>query len=145
MAEGIRNSFLGRGWSFPPYFDPETGTVEMVEEETDIHQSLHILFSTSLGERIMQTRYGCNLRDYQFEPTNNSFLGFLEDLIENAILYHEPRINLETIDITKPDENDLIEGRLRILLEYTIPGVNSRYNYVYDFYLNEADQPITNP
>ncbi len=144
MSEKLNNTFLGRGWSFPPTFDRTLGSIAMVEDEVDIHQSVHILFSTSLGERIMQTRYGCNLKDYQFEPTNNSFLGFLEDLVENAILYHEPRINLETIDITQPDQNDLIEGRLRILLEYTIPGVNSRFNYVYDFYLNEANEPISN-
>ncbi len=145
MSEKLHNSFLGRGWSFPPTFDRDLRSVTLVEDEVDIQQSLHILFSTSLGERIMRPDYGCNLRDFQFEPTNNTFLSYLEDLIENAILFHEPRIALDNIDISRPDDMDLIEGRLRILLEYSIPGVNSRFNYVYDFYLNEANESISNP
>jgi uncharacterized protein len=27
-------------------------------------------------------------------------------------------------------------------VEYTIPGTNSRFNYVYDYYKNEALKPI---
>ena len=48
------DSFLGTGWSFPPAFDRESGSVEMVQEEEDIRQSLEILLSTSIGERVMQ-------------------------------------------------------------------------------------------
>ncbi len=136
------NSFLGRGWSFPPTFDSEIGAINMVEDVQDIQESLHILLSTSLGERVMQSNYGCNLKDYQFEPVNNALLSFLEDLIQNAILYFEPRILLESIEITQPEDFELIEGKLRIELEYSIPTVNSRYNYVFDYYLREADQPI---
>ena len=135
-------SFLGRGWSFPPEFNKESKQVEMVKEEKDIKESLSILLSTSLGERVMQPTYGCNLADYQFEPTNNSLIGFLKDLIENAILIFEPRIKLEKIEITDPGSFDLIEGKLQISLDYSIAGTNSRYNYVYDFYKREADQPI---
>jgi len=54
-------SFLGTGWSFPPEFDPVSGSVVLVSNEKDIGESLDILLSTSLGERVMQPRYGCNL------------------------------------------------------------------------------------
>ena len=57
------NSFLGTGWKFPPEFNNQTGTVEMVSDYTDIKESLDILLSTSLGERVMQPDYGCNLND----------------------------------------------------------------------------------
>ena len=135
-------SFLGTGWSFPPQFNAESGEVELVSEVEDINQSLHILLSTSLGERVMQPTYGCNLKDYQFEPTNVSLISFLKDLIENAILIYEPRIKLERIEITDPASYDLIEGKLQILVDYTVAQTNSRFNYVYDFYLREANQPI---
>ena len=78
-------AYLGTGWSFPPAFDKATKTVSLVSAEKDIDESLEILLSTSLGERVMQPEYGCNLKDYQFESMDNSFLGFIKDLVERAI------------------------------------------------------------
>jgi uncharacterized protein len=136
------NSFLGTGWSFPPSFDKETGSVVMVTDEEDIKQSLNILLSTSLGERVMQPEYGCNLTDYLFESLGSSVIGYIKDRVKNAILYYEPRINVEKIEVTSGASFDLIEGRFTISLEYTIPGTNSRFNYVYDYYKNEALRPV---
>src|SRR5687767_12823797 len=136
------NSFLGTGWSFPPSFDKEIGTVTMVSNEEDIRQSLNILLSTSLGERVMQPRYGCNLEDYLFDPLNSSVIGYIKDLVENAILIYEPRILAERIDVTAIDSFDIIEGKFKIEVEYSIPGANSRFNYVYDYYKNEALKAI---
>ncbi|MCX7099062.1 MAG: GPW/gp25 family protein [Methylococcales bacterium] len=136
------DSFLGTGWSFPPAFDKASGSVEMVQEQEDIRQSLEILLSTSIGERVMQPLYGCNLRDYQFEPVSNTFIGFLVDMVERAILYFEPRILVENITITEPGDIQIFEGKLLISIDYVIAGTNSRYNYVYDFYLREADRSI---
>ena len=138
----MNNSFLGRGWSFPPSFDKTVGRVNMVSDEEDINQSLNILLSTSLGERVMQPTYGCNLVDFQFEPLNVGLIGYLKDLVENAILYFEPRIIVENIQVTEVDSFDLIEGKFTISVDYIIDGTNSRYNYVYDFYLREANRPI---
>ena len=133
-------SFLGRGWSFPPQFDPEEAGVQMVENVEDIQQSLDILLSTSLGERVMQPKYGCNMTDFQFEPVNNALLGILRSQVEKAILYHEPRIVVEKIEVTQPDSFDLIEGRITIEIDYVIARTNSRYNYVFDYYLREANR-----
>ncbi len=135
------NSFLGTGWSFPPSFERETGTVQMVSAEDDIRQSLNILLSTSLGERAMQPKYGCNLNDYLFEPLNSSVIGYIKDLVEHAILYYEPRIIADKIEVTAQDSMEIIEGRFTISIEYLIPETNSRFNYVYDYYSNEALKP----
>jgi uncharacterized protein len=135
-------SFLGIGWSFPPAFDKAAKTVEIVSDVEDIRQSLHILLSTSLGERVMQPIYGCNLREYQFEPVSNTFLGFLKDLVERAILFFEPRIVVERIAITDPDDSLIFEGKIIISVDYVIAGTNTRNNFVYDFYLREADRNI---
>ena len=133
-----RQKFLGRGWAFPPSFSRRTDNnsgVDMVEAKEDIDQSLEILLATSLGERVMQPTYGCNLKDYQFEPMNASLVGRLRDLIANAILYHEPRIYVQKIDISEADN---LIGKLLIEIEYTVRTTNSRYNFVYDFYLKES-------
>lgn len=134
-------SFLGRGWAFPPTFSKKSNEILLVEAREDIEQSLAILFSTSLGERVLQPEYGCDLRNFQYEPINTSLIGLLRDVIENAILYHEPRINLELLEITEANSPDSIDGKLQIFLEYSIRGVNSRFNFVYDFYLREGVGP----
>jgi len=136
------NSFLGTGWSFPPEFNPVSNTVEMVSGTQDIDQSLNILLSTCLGERVMQPQYGCDLTDYVFESLNSSVIGYLKDRVSNSILFYEPRIKVEHLEVTASDSFDLIEGRFIISVEYSIPGTNSRFNYVYDYYKNEALKPI---
>lgn len=136
------NSILGTGWAFPPAFDRESGSVALVSNEEDIKESLNILLSTSLSERVMQPRYGCNLNDYLFEPLSSSVIGFIKDRVENSILIYEPRILVEKIEVTDDRSFDLIEGRFIISVEYTIPGTNSRFNYVYDYYRNEALKPV---
>jgi len=65
----------------------------------------------------------------------------LADLIENAILYFEPRIDLEEVDVDTSSEAD---GVLMILIRYRVRNTNSRYNYVYPFYKNEASQIYLN-
>lgn len=138
----VNNSFLGTGWSFPPTFNREAGSVELVSDEEDIRQSLNILLSTTLGERVMQPRYGCDLTNYVFESMNSSVIGYLKDRVKNAILYFEPRIVAEKIEVTAADSFDLIEGKFTISIDYSIPGTNSRFNYVYDYYKNEALKPV---
>lgn len=140
--ENSKNSFLGKGWAFPPTFNKATGTVEMVIDEEDIRQSLHILLSTSLGERVMQPDYGCNLNDYIFESLNSTTIGYIKERVANSILYYEPRIVVERIEVTNAGSADNLAGRFLIELTYSIPGTNSRFNYVYDFYKNEAVKPI---
>ena len=133
-------SFLGRGWAFPPEFSEVggKGQVKMVEATDDINQSLEILLATSLGEGILQPVYGCSLRDFQFDPMSASMIGYIRDLVDNALLYHEPRIKVLNISITDSRSQEAIEGKLIIDISYLIRGTNSRFNYVYDFYLREG-------
>lgn len=131
----LTRPFLGRGWSFPTEFDRQAKGVFMLEEETDIQSSLHILLSTRLGERVMLPGYGCNMDSLVFEAMNLTLLTYMKDIVENAILYHEPRIELDKVVIDTTQQN---EGLLLIEIKYMVRTTNSRYNYVYPFYLNEG-------
>ncbi len=132
---GKSAGFLGRGWSFPPRFDPAKGEVAMVEREEDIHESLRILFLTRKGERVMHPNYGCNLHDLVFEPVDSQTVSAIETTIEQAILFFEPRIDVVQITV---ETEDWLEGRLSIGLEYTIRATNSRRNIVFPFYIREG-------
>ncbi len=128
------NSFLGRGWSFPPVFSRGENSVQMVDEEEDIRQSLVILLSTIKGERVMQPDFGANMEDLLFEPLTVSFAKKISDQIERAILFYEPRIKTDDISFNQDNENGLVEIRI----DYTIIATNNRRNIVYPYYLNEG-------
>ena len=126
-------SFLGTGWSFPPSFTKGGAEVTMVSGVEDIHQSLQILLSTSLGERVMQEDFGCDLSRVMFEEMDQDLMNSLNSIISDAILYYEPRITLDELDISESQP-----GLLLISMTYTIKSTNSRFNMVYPFYINEA-------
>ncbi|KAA3613651.1 MAG: hypothetical protein DWQ05_15325 [Calditrichaeota bacterium] len=130
------STFLGTGWSFPPAFTQAGADVKMSADAEDIHQSLQILFSTSLGERIMREDYGCDLQNLLFEEIDQGLVNQISRLITDGILYHEPRIELEKIEVSESKKES---GLLLISLEYTIRSTNSRFNMVYPFYVNEAN------
>jgi len=126
-------SYIGRGWSFPPTFNGNAGSVAMLEQEADINSSLEILFCTMQGERIMLPEYGCNLDELLFENLDTRMKTLITDKIESAILYHEPRIELENVTM---DDSQELEGVILIKIKYLVKTTNSRFNYVFPFYKN---------
>jgi phage baseplate assembly protein W len=136
----IITSFLGTGWKFPMQFNKTTGTVEMLSDEDDIQNSLQVLLSTRIGERIMQPSYGCNMDVLLFEAINESLITYVKDLVFTAIYYYEPRINPENVSVVATEE----EGLVLVNVEYTIRTTNSRHNLVFPFYLDEGNLVINN-
>jgi uncharacterized protein len=129
------SSFLGTGWGFPPTFSKGGANVEMSAGVEDIHQSLQILLATQLGERIMQAEFGCDLNGVLFEEIDQGLINSLTSLVSDAILYHEPRIILDNLDVSESADQP---GLLLIQLEYTVSSTNSRFNMVYPFYIHET-------
>ena len=132
MNEKLNRPFLGKGWHFPPMFNKEDKEIQMVAEETDIQQSLEILLSTRPGERVMQPDYGCNLDIMIFEPLTTTLVTYVKDLIKTAILYFEPRIDLLQIQVRQQNPQ---EGKVIIEIDYIVRSTNSRFNFVYPFYI----------
>lgn len=139
MTNDQDNSFLGRGWSFPPQFENNNGVLElqMVSLEADVKESLAILLATTPGERVMQPTFGCGLKRIVFESIDETLITEIKDLIERAVLFFETRISLDDITI---DIDDVQEGLIRIHLEYTISSINTRSNIVYPFYFEEGSE-----
>lgn len=127
--------FLGQGWGFPPSFDRKNARVNMVSGREDIEQSIEILLGTIKGERVLRPDYGSNMDEMVFAFFDESMKTYLKNAVETALLYHEPRIEPQRIEI---DDRDIHEGRINIEIEYKISATNSRFNMVYPFYINEA-------
>jgi phage baseplate assembly protein W len=130
-------NFLGTGWQFPPEFTKSNGSVVMTEKEEDIKCSLNVLLSTMPLERVMQPRYGCDLRQWLFESMDTTTLTLIKDKIATSILYYEPRISLKNVLL---HTERLLEGILLIELDYVIQATNSRFNIVFPFYLQEGTE-----
>ncbi len=131
------SQFLGTGWGFPPAFykSAQAMGVSMVSHEEDIHESLKILLGTSPGERVMYPTYGCGLKKMVFENFDQSALTEMKDVISRAVLFFEPRISLESIDV---DAHEIDQGCIRFRLNYAVRTTNNRSNIVYPFYFNEG-------
>lgn len=141
----MRKSFYGTGWGFPVTFSkPNQGeggvcTVRMVtvrdQNIEDIAESLTILFTTRPGERVMRPDFGASLEDLMFEPSNISLLTYIREMIKRAVLFYEPRIILDKVDISS---ELLIEGTITVEIEFSVRSTNNRFNYVFDYYKREA-------
>jgi phage baseplate assembly protein W len=127
--------FTGTGWKFPIEFRENLKTVVMLTGEEDIRNSLDVLFATRVGERIMHANYGSALSTFLFMPVTKGTLTYMEAILYDEILFNEPRIVINNIDILPaPSE----PARLDIIIDYKIRATNSRYNYVFPFYQKEA-------
>lgn len=131
----MKRPFLGRGWTFPPTFDKALARVEMLEEEADVMSSLEILLGTMRGERIMLPLYGCAMEELVFESLDTRIKTLMIDKIESAILYHEPRVLVERVQL---DDSNELEGVVLISVTYKVKTTNSRFNFVYPFYRQEG-------
>ena len=135
--EFTSNDFLGVGWSFPPTFNAQMKAVEMTEKETDIERSLQILLTTTIGERVMQPKYGCNMDTLLFEPLSTTVKTIMIDKIKTAILYFEPRIDAKKIELNTQNE---LEGEVLVEIEYIVRATNSRFNFVFPYYIREGTE-----
>ena len=133
-TEIIDRSFLGTGWSFPPTFRREWYGVEMISDEENVRKSIQIILQTITGERIMLPTFGCNLQPYVFESMNVPNIAMIEKIVKDALTFHEPRIIVGELTSTPNHE----QGLLEINIEYKIIVTNTRYNYVFPFYMKEA-------
>ena len=128
-------SFLGKGWHFPPCFTDNGRDVWRVAGEEDIRQSLQIVLATKPGERVMLESFGCDLNQFVFEEIDRSLITHLAGVVEDALLYYEPRIVVENVEV---EASGAVDGVLLIHVAYRVPATNSRYNWVFPFYQQEG-------
>lgn len=131
----MNDDYLGTGWSFPPEFSPTTASVRMSSGPQDVAESLRILVSTLPGERAMRPRYGAAFQDLLFASVDTTTQTEFFDRIRIALLEYEPRIAVERLAL---NTDFLAEGRVELVVDYRLRANNTRYNFVYPFYLEEG-------
>jgi len=125
-------SFLGRGWAFPPMPVGASDTA-LVGEEEDVRQAILLILETAQGERVMRPDFGCGLRRLVFEPLSTTLKTLVRKEVEDALVAWEPRIDVREVNVVTPRE----QGRLLVDIRYVVRSTNTFYNLVYPFYLQE--------
>lgn len=124
--------FLGRGWGFPTALDAD-GRIVPVAGEAAVEQSVRLILSTAMGERIMRPEFGCGLHGRIFDPGTTESTGQLIGDIRSALARWEHRAELVDMSIGA----DAVDQSKRLIeLTIQIKGTNSRFNLVYPFYVD---------
>ena len=135
----MEEDIIGTGWSFPPHFSKTADNgpgVIMHSGVQEIEDSLSVLFSTQLGNRLFRPDFGCSVEEFQFKAIDGATETRLRRMIENAVIDYEPRIILRSLDL---DLSELQEGKLRIDLRYSIKASYVKENIIYPYHF-ENDQ-----
>lgn len=128
-------AFLGVGWAFPVRPADDGGEVALAVYEEDIRQAVCLILETNPGERVMRPDFGAGLRTLVFEPVNTTTLALVQHRVEQALIIWEPRV--EVTDVTVKS-NPVNRTRLDIDIRYRVRAVNTFYNLVFPFFLQEG-------
>jgi uncharacterized protein len=122
---------IGRGWTFPPHIGPQGG-IALTHERNEIDQAIHIILSTSPGERVMRPTFGCRLHDIVFDPNNSHTAARARRYVEEALGMWEPRINVVLVDV----QHDTDQANCLIVeIHYEVKATHDQRSLVYPFYL----------
>jgi len=97
-------SLLGRGIAFPPRVGAD-GRVAWSAGDDNIRDATRIILGTERSERLRLPEFGAGLRRFLFEPNTTATRHRIEDRILRALASWEPRIAVESVDVT-PDPDD---------------------------------------
>lgn len=127
----MTSNIIGSGWAFPPKIDAQGG-LALTNTRSEVQQAIEIILSTSPGQRVMRSTFGCRLHELVFAPNNSHTAAQARRYVEEALGMWEPRINVLQVDVTS-DPSD--HGRLLIEVEYEMKSTHDRRSLVYPFYL----------
>jgi len=125
-------TFLGRGVAFPFQCDKD-GSVKFSAFEDSVEESIFIILSTKIGERVMNPEFGCQISELLFEKNSPETCAIAEQYVKVALRKWENRIILNEVRANSVELNKIV-----IEIEYQIKDTNSFFNYVYPFYLIET-------
>ena len=81
-----------------------------------IKSNLVNLLLTSVGERVMNPNFGCELKRFVFEGINENNISDLKISINNSISLYIPEITVSSIDVISNKDNNLIDVTVSYVL-----------------------------
>ena len=130
----MAKTFLGVGAGFPLRLKPDGGGLVLAAYEESVRLAILIILGTAKGDRVMRPDFGCGIHDLVFESLSAATLGRVQQMVHEALLRLEPRIDV--IDVAARPAGD--GNTLLIHVEYEVRATNNAFNLVYPFYLQQG-------
>jgi hypothetical protein len=108
----------------------------LVSGVDNIEQSIRAILSTKPGERLYHKDFGVDLSALIFEPQSSATLKSVEEKIISGLMQFQTMIIVDSVSF----ELNAIEGLINVDVSFTIRTTNTRGNYVYPYYIKEANQ-----
>jgi len=121
--------FLGKGIAFDFGVDSQGG-IAFSSFEMCVEESIGIILSTQIGERIYNPDFGCRIHELMFEPNTTQTQALAALYVREALEMYENRINLLDVEAYGEDERSL-----NVDIRYELIESDREYNLVYPFYL----------
>lgn len=87
---------------------PITRDLVRLKNDNSIKQAVKNIILTSLGERLFQPTIGSEIANALFEPNDIIMEENLKFSIQNAIRFHEPRVNVLKVEVYTFSEEDRV-------------------------------------
>jgi phage baseplate assembly protein W len=129
-----RREFLGTGWRFPIRPDA-TGSLTWSYGEQKVAESIWLVLSTALGERVMRPRVGCGVHDLLFAGDTNATRAAAAHSVREALTTWEPRVDV--LDVRVEEAGDA-GTELVVFVDYRVRSNNAVHNLVYPLYATEG-------
>ena len=122
-----QNNFEKVSWKNFGTFNRSIFEFEMSDFLESIKDSLNCLFSTQIGERLLEPEYGCDLSDLIFEKLDLTLKTKICNDIRYAIKKFEKRISVDFLSIENKDDSTI---EIKIL--YTTIDLNIKDYFVFE-------------
>jgi len=119
QSKSTRNSRAFRDIDLDFSRNVVTNDVTVVEDVIAVKRSVRNLVQTNYYERPFQPELGCGIRELLFEPFTPMTKVFLQRKIEEVLINHEPRIQLQNVAV----DDDQDRNRLVVDIYFYIVGV----------------------
>lgn len=121
---------IGKGVRFPDIFSDRTGGCAIREGVEKINQAISDILMTRKGERPLRPNYGSKIHQLLFDPLDEITLDMMRIYIEEALEEWEPRIIVQRIDLSIPeDERHTVD----VEIQYRIKNTNLQEVYTKRF------------
>jgi phage baseplate assembly protein W len=132
-----RPEILGKGWAFPFRFSSVgrvsklTGTTP-AESVEKVKMAISQILGTRIGSRVIDRRFGSNLRGIVFEPIDELTVINLRAAIVDAIERFEFRAVVTRVEISIANA---AAGVIEADISFRITGTQIEGNLVFPFYI----------
>jgi phage baseplate assembly protein W len=130
----VQRDYLGRGWKFPIQVT-SAGRIATAGFEQRVEESIYLIVSTALGERVMLPDFGCAIHELVLAPGSPGVASLVAQQVRRALTAYEPRIDV--LDVS-PEHAREEPNLLLVRIGYRIRANNAIGNLVYPFYVTEG-------